>query len=202
LYFDWALGMRNVLLWLLLSVIVAIIYFREEIPQVIQFFTVVFSLPYRDTFKADTWTCGKSFGDEYEVHWEPKGGTYGTNIMVRSPTKVTFFALSCLPSKKSNCFDNPGWGGARIDVTGASEPVSISFTRESVNVDDSYRHHVTVYWDLARSIIAAFKAGKAVDISTLGAKGEVLKVTKVNLDGFETELDKCMAIWAKEPKKP
>lgn len=48
-----------------------------------------------------------------------------------------------------------------------------------------------------RSIIAAFRAGKNADVSTLGPKGEVLKVTKVNLDGFGREMDACTAIWAK-----
>jgi hypothetical protein len=42
------------------------------------------------------------------------------------------------------------------------------------------------------------RAGKTADVVTLGAKGEVLKVTKVNLDGFGPAMDTCIAIWAKK----
>ena len=55
-----------------------------------------------------------------------------------------------------------------------------------------------VHWDLARGLIAAFRAGKEAEITTLGRKSEMLKSTKVKLDGFGPEMDKCLAIWAKE----
>jgi hypothetical protein len=148
-----------------------------------------------DVFGEERWTCGKWREFPYEVAWEPKEAE-GTDISVKSPERVDFFGLSCLPNEKSHCFDNPGWKSARIDVTGAGAPVSISFAPDSANVD-AMRHHADVYWELARSIIAAFRAGKTAEVVTLGAKGEVLKVTKVNLDGFGPAMDTCIAIWAK-----
>ena len=149
-------------------------------------------------FPEEKWTCGQPWDEAYEVVWESKRGGGGTDVHVKSPTHLELFALSCLPVKDNHCFDNPGWSAAKIDVTGSAAPVSISFARDSTNVDDSYRHHADLYWDLARSIIAAFRAGTNADIATLGAKGEVLKVTKVNLNGFGPAMDKCSAIWPKE----
>lgn len=144
----------------------------------------------------EKWTCIDPFDYGHEVRWESKG--QGTDIHVESDTVIEFFALSCLPNPKGNCFENDGWFGAKIDVRGGPEPVSFSFVRDSTNVEDNYRHHVRVHWDLARGLIAAFRAGKEADIATLGRKGEVLKMTKVKLDGFGPEMDKCLAIWAKE----
>ena len=120
--------------------------------------------------------------------------------MSKSETEVEFFALSCLENSKSNCFQNDGWFGARIDVAGGPKPASFSFSRKSTNVDDSMLHHVTVHWDLARGIIAAFRVGKTADIFTLGRKEEVLKVTKVRLEGFGPAMDKCIRTWASKSK--
>lgn len=144
----------------------------------------------------EKWTCIDAYGYGHEVRWESK--LQGTNVNVRSDTAVEFFALSCLPNPKGNCFENEGWFGAEIDVSGGPAPQSFSFVRDSTNVDASLRHHVTVHWDLARGLIAAFRAGKEADIATLGRKGDVLKTTKVKLDGFGPEMDKCLAIWPKE----
>ncbi len=144
----------------------------------------------------EKWTCIDQFGYGHEVRWESKFP--GTDIHVESDAKIQFFALSCLANPKGNCFENEGWSGAKIDVSGGPEPVSFSFVRDSTNVDASLRHHVSVHWDLARGLIAAFRAGKEADIATLGRKGEVLKMTKVKLDGFGPEMDKCLAIWPKE----
>lgn len=149
----------------------------------------------------EKWTCLDRFGYGHEVVWESKG--IGTNVHVESDAQVEFFALSCLPNPKGgNCFENDGWFGAKIDVRGGAAPASFSFARDSANVDDSYRHHVRVHHDLARGVIAAFREGKDAEIATLGRKGETLKLTKLKLEGFGPEMDKCLAIWAKGEKKP
>jgi len=144
----------------------------------------------------EKWTCIDAFGYGHEVRWESEHP--GTDIHVESDARIEFFALSCLPNPKGNCFENEGWFGAKIDVRGGPEPVSFSFVRDSTNVEANYRHHVRVHWDLARGLIAAFRAGKEAEITTLGRKSEVLKSTKVKLEGFGPEMDKCLAIWAKE----
>lgn len=144
----------------------------------------------------EKWTCIDRFGYGHDVVWDAKYP--GTNVYVESAERVELFAFSCLPNPKSNCFDNDGWGAGRIEVTGGPAPVSFAFDHDSQNVDgESYRHHVRLYWALARDLIAAFRAGKEAEITTLGRKGEVLKVTKIKLAGFGPQMDKCLAIWAK-----
>jgi hypothetical protein len=148
----------------------------------------------------EKWTCMDRFGYGHEVLWESKWP--GTDVHVESDARVEFFALSCLPNPKGgNCFENDGWFGAKVDVRGGPAPVSFSFARDSANVDDNYRHHVRVYHDLARGLIAAFRAGTDAEIATLGRKGDLLKSTKVKLAGFGPEMDKCLSIWAKGEKK-
>jgi hypothetical protein len=156
----------------------------------------------RSSFKdvpSETWTCINPFGYGHEVRWQATWP--GTDIQVESDTQIQLFALSCIPDPKGSCYENAGWSGAKIDVRGGPRPMSFMFTRDSTNVDGKSRHHATVHWDLAREIIAAFRAGKEADVLTLGDKGDVLKTTKVKLDGFGPEMDKCLSIWAKEKKK-
>lgn len=157
--------------------------------------TMTSFLNFKDVPK-EKWTCIDAIGYGEEVRWESKWP--GTDVHVETENRIEFFALSCLAESKGNCFENEGWFGARIDVAGGPEPVSFSFKRDSTNVDDSYRHHVRVYWELARNIIAAFRAAKTAEIATLGRNDEVLKVTKIKLDGFGPEMDKCIAAWAKK----
>jgi hypothetical protein len=149
---------------------------------------------------SEKWTCIDPFDYGHEVRWESKWP--GTDVHVESEAQIEFFALSCIPNARGgNCFENDGWFGAKIDVRGGPSPMSFSFDRNSPNITDSYRHHVDVHSDLARGLIAAFRAGTDAEIATLGKTGETLKVTKIKLDGFGPEMDKCLAIWAKGQKK-
>lgn len=154
---------------------------------------------FKDT-PEEKWTCMDRFGYGHEVLWESKWP--GTDVHVEAEAQIEFFALSCLENPKGgNCFENDGWFGAKIDVRGGPSPVSFSFDRNSPNISDVYRHHVDVHADLARGLIAAFRTGTDAEIATLGKTGETLKVTKVKLQGFGPEMDKCLAIWAKGPRR-
>jgi hypothetical protein len=149
----------------------------------------------------ETWTCAKRFGDQEEVAWRAKAGSAGIRINVEAPEQMEFFSLSCMPAKGGGCrFTDVGWGSVDVEVSGPSGKQTISFARNSPDVDDSYRHHATVYGDLARSIIAAFRAGTSARVLAKDGKGKAIHATQVNLDGFGPALDKCLAIWAAPAK--
>jgi hypothetical protein len=145
----------------------------------------------------EQWVCIDPYDSGYEVRWDAKHP--GTNVFVESETVVELFALSCVANPKSNCFDNDGWGGGKIEVRGAPEPYSWYFDHESSGIDDRYRHHVTLIDDFAESLIAAFGAGQVAEITTYGRKDEVLKVTRIPLEGFTPALNQCRARWAARP---
>lgn len=149
----------------------------------------------------EKWVCVDQFGDGHRAQYEPKH--HGTHVNVEAEDRVEFFALSCVERKDTHCFDNDGWGSAKIDVWGGPEPFAAFFDQGSSGIDDKYRHHVTLVDDFARSVIAAFRKGKVAEITTYGHKDEVMKVTKIDLNGFGPALDECIAIWAKtRVKKP
>ena len=147
----------------------------------------------------EKWVCVDQFGYGYAAQYEAKHP--GTDVHVEAEDRVELFALSCVEKAGTHCFDNDGWSGAKIDVWGGPKPFAVFFDRESSGIDDVYRHHVTLVGDFAKSVVAAFRKGRTADITTYGRKDEVMKVTKINLDGFGPALDQCISIWAKGPIK-
>ncbi|NOT41596.1 MAG: hypothetical protein HOP13_13985 [Alphaproteobacteria bacterium] len=147
----------------------------------------------------EKWVCIDQFGYGHGAKYEPKRD--GTHVIVEAETQVELFALSCVEERGTNCFDNDGWGSAKIDVWGGPKPFAVFFDHESSGIKDRYRHHVRLVGDFATSLIAAFRAGTSADITTYGHEDEVMKVTKINLDGFNAALDQCIAVWATERQK-